>query len=87
METQDLPSYIAGYDDYCDTSKPIYSTDDYYEMKEEFDNEIAEKEKQIDNLLDKFSWIKEKIDEIRNKNYIPTKEDIEYIEEIVEEVF
>lgn len=87
METQDLPSYIVGYDDYCDTSKPVYSTDDYYEMKEEFDNEIAEKEKQIDNLLDKFSWIKEKIDEIRNKDYVPTKEDIEYIEEIVEEVF
>lgn len=87
IDTQDLPSYIAGYDDYVDTSKPIYSGDEWYEREKEFESELQDKEKIIDNLLDKFSWIKDKLEEIKNKNYIPTKEDIKYIENIVEEEF
>ena len=81
IDTQDLPSYMAGYDDYCDTSKPVYSVDDWYEWQKE----LEEKERKISDLLDKFSWIKDKLDEIKNKDYIPTKEDIKYIESIVEE--
>lgn len=87
MDTTDLDSYIAGYDDYCDTTKPIYSADDFYEMKEELEKEIEEREGKIDNLLDKLSWIKDKLDEIKNKDYIPTKEDIKYIEDIVNDDF
>lgn len=85
IDTQDLPSYIAGYDDYIDDSKPVYSTSEYYEMKESLESEIEDKERKIDDLLDKFSWIKDKLEEIKNKGYIPTKEDIKYIEGIVEE--
>lgn len=87
IDTQDLPSYIAGYDDYIDDSKPVYSTCEYYDMKQHLENEIEDKENKIQDLLDKFSWIKDKLDEIKNKDYIPTKEDIKYIEEIVEEEF
>ena len=87
MDTQDLDSYYSGYDDYCDTSKPVYSNDQWYEREEEFKNELQDKENKIDNLLDKLSWIKDKLEEIKNKGYIPTKEDIEYIKKIVEEEF
>ena len=85
VDTQDLPSYIAGYDDYIDDSKPVYSTNEYCKMKESLESEIEDKERKIDDLLDKLSWIKNKLDEIKNKGYIPTKEDIKYIESIVEE--
>ena len=85
MDTQDLPSYIAGYDDYIDDSKPVYSTSEYYEMKKSLESEIEDKERKIDDLLDKLSWIKDKLDETKNKDYIPTKEHIKYIESIVEE--
>lgn len=85
IDTTDLDSYIAGYDEYCDTSKPVYSTDEYYSMKEELEGEIQQKEQRIDDLLDKLSWIKDKLNEIKTKNYEPTIEDIKYIEEIVKE--
>lgn len=85
VDTQDLPSYIAGYDDYIDDTKPVYSTNEYYKMKESLESEIEDKERKIDDLLDKLGWIKNKLDEIKNKGYIPTKEDIKYIESIVEE--
>jgi uncharacterized protein (DUF342 family) len=87
FDTQDLPSYIAGYDEYIDTSKPVYSTDDWYERERQFESELEEKEEKIEDLLDKLSWIKDKLNEIKNKDYVPTKEDIKYIEEIVEEEF
>lgn len=86
FDTQDLPSYIAGYDDYVDTTKPIYSEDDWFEMKREYENEIEDKDEKLDDLLDRLSWIKDKVEEIKNKKYLATKEDIKYIEEIVEEV-
>ena len=85
IDTTDLCSYYAGYDDYIDTSKPIYSDDDFREFRREFEREIEKQEDRIDSLLDKLGWIRDKLDEIKNNNYEPTKEDLEYIEKIVEE--
>lgn len=66
FDTQDLPSYIEGYDDYCDTSKPVYSTDEYCEMKEYYERKLEEKEEEINKLL----LVLEEIKTIINKEEI-----------------
>ena len=48
IDTQDLSSYIPGYDDYVDDTKPVYSTKEYYDMKELLESEIEDKEEEIE---------------------------------------
>ena len=69
IDTQDLSSYIAGYDDYVDDTRPVYSTKEYYDMKELLESEIEDKEEEIErlnNIINKLEqWLVERIDEYK----------------------
>lgn len=85
IDTTDLTSYIPGYDDYCENDYTV-SFEEYNDMKNSLQDEIEKQDYVIEDLKDNFNYIKEKIEEIKDKNYKATEEDIKYIEDIISEI-
>lgn len=65
IDTQDLPSYIAGYDNYIDDTRPVYSTREYNDMKEELESKIEDKEDEIYEQEEEIERLKSIIKEVR----------------------